>query len=199
MSYQHIELEALLIEVENPNFIPCPKVTLSVDASKLGNCGICQENQLLLRSDKKALDDQSVAILPCGHIAGYECLKNWFSFNKSCPFCRTPLEYQLCKHSSRLIRPLTRESLLSTPDTLPVGGVIPPQCFECSLATNAHINKQLLDILFGKFKALRISYHAEKDERKKLEVKLQISTCKKRIDKAIEELTAYQTTAGKKW
>ncbi|KAK2613584.1 hypothetical protein N8I77_000490 [Diaporthe amygdali] len=83
MSYQHIELEALLIEVENPNFIPCPK--------------------------------------------------------------------------------------------------------------------QLLDILFGKFKALRISYHAEKDERKKLEVKLQISTCKKRIDKAIEELTAYQTTAGKKW
>ncbi|KAJ0118016.1 hypothetical protein J7T55_014469 [Diaporthe amygdali] len=86
-----------------------------------------------------------------------------------------------------------------TPDTLPVGGVIPPQCFECSLATNAHINKQLLDILFGKFEALRISYHAEKDERKKLEVKLQISTCKKRIDKAIEELTAYQTTAGKKW
>lgn len=199
MAYQHIELEALLVEVENPNFIPCPKVSLSLDAKKLGNCGICQESQLLLRSKKRAFDDHTLAILPCGHVAGYECLRNWFSFSNSCPFCRIPLEYQLCTHTSRLIRPLTRENLLGTPDTLPVGGVVPPQCFECSVTTNASVNKYLLDAMLEKFKELRSEYHAEEDQRKKLEVKLQILTCKKRIDKAIEELAAYPALARSRW
>ncbi|KKY31558.1 hypothetical protein UCDDA912_g08479 [Diaporthe ampelina] len=173
MAYQHIELEALLVEVENPNFIPCPK--------------------------KRAFDDHTLAILPCGHVAGYDCLRNWFSFNNSCPFCRMPLEYQLCTHASRLIRPLTRETLLSTPDTLPVGGVVPPQCFECAVVTNASVNKYLLDAMLEKFKALRSEYHVEADRRKKLEVKLQILTCKKRIDKAIEELAAYPALARTRW
>lgn len=201
MAYQHIELEALLVEVENPNFIPCPKVSLSIkeDAAKLGQCGICQESQLLLRSERRGLDDHTLAILPCGHVAGYSCLRNWFSFNKSCPFCRMPLEYQLCSHPSRLIRPLTRENLLSTPDTLPVGGVVPPQCAECSIATNSSVNKYLLDAMLEKFKELRTAYHAETDARKKLEVKLQILTCKKRLDKAIEELAAYPTLARTRW
>ena len=199
MAYKHIELEALLVEIENPNFIPCPKLSLSIDAMKLGNCGICQESQLLLRSSKRPLDDQTVAILPCGHVAGYDCLRNWFSYNKSCPFCRIPLEYQLCTHSSRLIRPLTRENLFSTPDTLPVGGVVPPQCFECSVATNTNVHRYLLDSMLEKFKTLRTEYHAEEDEKKKLEVKLQILTCKKRIDKAIEELAAYPIVARKNW
>ncbi|KAG6366549.1 hypothetical protein INS49_000727 [Diaporthe citri] len=198
---KRIELEALLVEVENPNFVPCPKISLSVDAKKLGQCGICQESQLLLRSEKRGLDDSTLAILPCGHVAGYKCLRNWFSLNESpaCPFCRTPLRYQLCNHTSRLIRPLTRENLLSTPDTLPVGGVVPPQCVECSVATNASVNKYLLDAMLDKFKALRTEYHEETDARKKLEVKLQVLTCKKRIDKAIEELAAYPTLARTRW
>ncbi|KAH8764378.1 hypothetical protein F5883DRAFT_352079, partial [Diaporthe sp. PMI_573] len=148
-------------------YIPCPKVSLSLDAEKLGNCGICHESQLLLRSQKKGLDDQTVAILPCGHIAGYECLKNWFSFNKSCPFCRITLQYQLCTHSTRLIRPLTRENLFSTPDTLPFGGTLPPQCLDCSIETNASVHKYLLDHMLGQFKTLRAEYHEEADESKK--------------------------------
>lgn len=199
---KRIELEALLVEVENPNFVPCPKISLSVgDAKKLGQCGICQESQLLLRSEKRGLDDSTLAILPCGHVAGYKCLRNWFSLNESpaCPFCRTPLRYQLCNHSSRLIRPLTRENLLSTPDTIPVGGVVPPQCVECSVATNASVNKYLLDAMLDKFKSLRTEYHEGTDARKKLEVKLQVLTCKKRIDKAIEELAAYPTLARTRW
>lgn len=199
MANQRIELEALLVEIENPNFIPCPRISLSVDSKKLGQCGICQESQLLLRSGKRAFDDSTIAILPCGHVAGYECLRNWFSHNQSCPFCRTPLKYQLCNHSSRLIRPLTRDNLLNTPDTLPVGGMIPPQCLECSVATNASVNKYLLGAMLGKFKALRTEYHAETDAQKKLEVKLQVLTCKKRIDRAIDELAAYPTLARTRW
>lgn len=199
MPYKRIELEALLVEIDNPNFIPCPKISLSIDAKKLGNCGICQESQLLLRSGKRSFDDHTLAILPCGHVAGYNCLREWFSFNKSCPFCRTPLQYQLCTHSSRLIRPLTRENLLSTPDTLPVEGSIPAQCSTCSIATNASVNKFLLDAMLDKFKALRTEYHEETDARRKLEVKLQILTCKKRIDKAIDELAAYPTVARTRW
>lgn len=61
--------EALLAVVADPNFILYPRLTLSVDESELGHCGICQESQLLLRSQEAALDDQTVAILPCGHIA----------------------------------------------------------------------------------------------------------------------------------
>lgn len=199
MTFEKIELDALLIEVENPNFIPCPKLTLSIDSKKLESCGICQESQLLLRSGKKPFDDQTVAILPCGHIGGYECLKNWCSINKSCPFCRTPLDYQLCNHSSKLIRPLTRENLYSLPDTLAVGGEVSSQCLECSIATNTSVNKYLLDTLLEKFKTLRTAYHAEKSEDRKLETKVQMLICKKRIDKSIEELAAYPATAAKMW
>ncbi|KAL1874486.1 hypothetical protein Daus18300_003504 [Diaporthe australafricana] len=156
MSYEQIELDALLIEVENPNFIPCPKLTLSIDSQKLENCGICQESQLLLRSGKKSFDDQTVAILPCGHIGGYEY-------------------------------------------TLAVGGEVSSQCLECSIATNTTVNKYLLDTLLESFKALRAAYHAEKSEHKKLELKIHLLTCKKRIDKSIEELAAFSTTAAKMW
>lgn len=199
MSFKHIELEALLVEIENPNFIPCPKISLSLDAKSLGNCGICHDSQLLLRSEKRGLNDHTIAILPCGHVAGYDCLRSWFSFNQCCPFCRTPLKYQLCMHPSRLIRPLTRENLFSTPDTLPIGGVINPQCLECSVETNANVHKYLLDTMLGKFKSLRADYHAEVDESKKLEVKIQILTCKKRIDKAMDELAAFPTLARTRW
>lgn len=74
-SKQHQQLkqldidEALLTVVSDPNFLLYPRLTLSVDAGELGQCGICHESQLLLRSQETAVDDQTVAILPCGHIA----------------------------------------------------------------------------------------------------------------------------------
>lgn len=194
------ELDALLVEIENPNFLPCPKLSLFVDSGKLGQCGICQETQLLLRSERKGYDDHTVAILPCGHIAGYDCLKNWFSLNKkSCPFCRTPLQYELCAHHSRLIRPLTRENLFSAPDTLPMGGTIPVQCVECSIATNTSVNKYLLDAMVSEFRNLRDKYHAEPDPLKKSLIKLQIAGCKKSMDKAIEERATYPSLARTRW
>lgn len=61
--------EALLTVVSGSNFLLYPRITLAVDPSQLGQCGICQESQLLLRDHETAVDDSTVAILPCGHIA----------------------------------------------------------------------------------------------------------------------------------
>ena len=74
--------DALLTVVSSPNFLLYPKVTLSVDACELGQCGICHESQLLLRDHGAIIDDQTVAILPCGHIA----VRQLFSYPDPSPF-----------------------------------------------------------------------------------------------------------------
>lgn len=199
MALKQMELESLLVEVENPNFIPCPRISLSLDANKLGPCGICHESQLLLRSQNKGLDDNTVAILPCGHIAGYTCLKSWFEIQQCCPFCRLPMNYQLCTHSSRLIKPLTRENLFSTPDTLAVGGALPPQCFECAIETDASVHRYLLGAMLDQFKKLRAEYNSETHEGKRIDLKSQLSHIKKRIDRAVDELAAYPARARIRW
>ncbi|POS73186.1 hypothetical protein DHEL01_v208418 [Diaporthe helianthi] len=199
MALNQLELESLLVEVENPNYIPCPRISLSLDAGKLGACGICHDSQLLLRSQNKGLDDNTVAILPCGHIAGYKCLKSWFEYNQCCPFCRLPMNYQLCPHSSRLIKPLTRENLFSTPDTLAVGGSLPPQCVDCSVETDASVHKYLLGAMLDHFKSLRAEYNAETHEGKKIDLKFQLIRIKKRISRAIDELAAFPARAQRRW
>ncbi|KAG8166485.1 hypothetical protein KVR01_002174 [Diaporthe batatas] len=147
----------------------------------------------------KGQDDSTVAILPCGHIAGYKCLKQWFEVQQCCPFCRLPMNYQLCKHSSRLIRPLTRENLFGTPETLPAGGHLPPQCYECSIETDASVHKYLLGAMLAQFKSLRTEYNKETHEGKKIDLKSQLGTIKKRIDQAVGELAAYPARARARW
>jgi hypothetical protein len=197
--FEQLELESLLVEVENPNFIPCPRTSLELDKDKLGSCGICHQSQLRLRSGKRGITDETIAILPCAHVACYNCLKKSLAFNKSCPFCRVPLQYQLCGHASKLIRPITRENLFRIPNTMPMGGSIPLQCYECAVKTDERVHKYLLDSMLKKFQKLRSEYHAEADETKKSEIKLSLLFCKKLMDKAIDELAAYPARALALW
>lgn len=200
--HQRLEIEVdetFLSVVSNPHFLLYPRLTLSVDANELGQCGICHDSQLLLRSQETVHDDQTVAILPCGHIAGYECLRNWLDFNKTCPFCRISLEYELCKHSSRLIWPLTKENLYSVPDPIPSGGKIREQCFDCSVETNRKVNQQLLDGFVGKFKKLRAEYQAATSQHVKLVIKQRIVGVKLRMESTMQELAAPSSTSRDTW
>ncbi|ROW05307.1 hypothetical protein VSDG_00110 [Cytospora chrysosperma] len=126
---------------------------------------------------------------------GYDCLRNWLDFNKTCPFCRIPVEYELCKHSSRLIRPLTRENLYSVPDPIPSGGKISEQCFDCSVETNRKVNQQLLDGFVGKFKKLRAEYQAATSQHVKLVIKQRIVGVKLRMESTMQELAAPSSTS----
>lgn len=126
-------------------------------------------------------------------------MRNWLDFNKTCPFCRIPLEYELCKHSSRLIRPLTRENLYSVPDPIPVGGKIREQCFDCSVATNRKVNQQLLDGFVERFRKLRAEYQATKSRPVKLAIKQRIAGVKLRMESTMQELAAPSAMSCDRW
>ncbi|ROW16700.1 hypothetical protein VPNG_01688 [Cytospora leucostoma] len=191
--------DSLLTVVPEPNFLPYPRITLLVDPGVLGQCGICHDSQLMLRSQGVMIDDQTVALLPCGHIAGFVCLRYWFETNKTCPFCRVPLKYELCSHWSKLIRPLHTETLYSIPDPIPVGGKIHLQCESCSVATNTKAIQQILEGLAELFRKLRAEYQAAKHEKLKLIIKRRIAEVKAKIDNAMQELATSSDMARSGW
>lgn len=191
--------KAFLTVGPQSNFLPYPRTTLLVDASFLGQCGICRDSQLLLRSACDEYDDQTVAIMPCGHIAGYMCLKDWFKNKRTCPFCRLPLEYEFCKHPSKLIRPLTKETIHSIADPVPVGGKIRDQCVDCSLTTDRVATQALLDGLAEMLRMYRARYQTKKDEQERLILKRRISAVRTQIDTTMKQLITPSDMARSGW
>lgn len=168
---------ALLAGISDPDFLPCPQITLFMDPeANLGRCGICQTTQLELQAedDDDGLSDAAVAIVPCGHLACRACMKQCLENRARCPFCRFPLEYELCCHPLEA-RVLTRENLLSTPDTVPMGGKIPDQCRDCRVATNRVASASILKSLADSFQVLYEQYQtSERRKRAVISLKLQI-------------------------
>lgn len=158
--------EALLTETSDPNFLPCPQITLFMDPqASLGCCGICQTTQLELQAEGSGLSDAAVAIIPCGHLACRGCMKKCLESKARCPFCRFPLEYELCCHPLEA-RVMTRENLLSTPDTLPMGGKIPDQCRDCRVKTNRIASDSILKSLADSFQILHKEYQTSEHRKK---------------------------------
>lgn len=142
--------------------------------AKLGCCGICQTTQLELQTESNGLSDAAVTILPCGHLSCRGCMRQCLESKPRCPFCRFPLEYELCCHSLEA-RVLTRENLLSTPDTVPMGGRIPDQCRDCRVETNQVANDCILESLAYNFQVLHEQYKASgPPKRAVIRLKLQI-------------------------
>lgn len=152
----HLNLaEALLASDSDTSFLPCPRITLyGESAATLGLCGICQVNKLEVLSERQS---PRLAILPCAHIACIDCLEQCLQTKAQCPFCRFDLKYELCCHPLQA-RVITKENLLSIPDTVPVGGIIPDQCKSCRLATNTTANEDILRSLAEVFQSLRQQY-----------------------------------------
>lgn len=147
--------EALLASDSDPNFLPCPRITLYGDSTAtLGLCGICHDNKLKVLGEGQS---PALAILPCAHIACSDCIEKCLQNKAQCPFCRFELRYELCCHPLQA-RVITKENLLSIPDTVPVGGIIPDQCHTCRLATNVSANEDILRSLAEVFQSLRQQY-----------------------------------------
>lgn len=189
--------EALLASDSDPNFLPCPSITLFIDAApSLGICGICHVNELGFGQEddhKCAEGEKSPAIVPCGHIACVDCLRQCLGTKPQCPFCRFELKYELCSHPMEA-RVITRDNLLSIPETVPMGGVVPYQCRDCRIATNKATNETVLKSLAEGFRTLQHQYKAA-DERKKEAIKHKLETMQKQFQMVAGQLSA-ETTAS---
>ncbi|KAI8632197.1 hypothetical protein F5Y19DRAFT_492083 [Xylariaceae sp. FL1651] len=132
-------------------------------------CLICQTSRLAVPDRVSALEphgpleDQSaewMAVLPCGHFFGSDCLARWLQISDGqsdihegpyCPLCRLELRYG-CGHymPAREYLPwLNRMDLI--PMTGPEGGSIPHSCQECLDADLRGTINMLSDILFPRY------------------------------------------------
>ncbi|KAI1183081.1 hypothetical protein F5B17DRAFT_449003 [Nemania serpens] len=128
------------------------------------NCMICLERKLQLPACVTAnyppgLEGPSfewLAILPCGHFFGSDCLEHWLAESgfqspdttAVCPLCRFKLMYS-CGHflSPREYNPV-RTRAQQVPMTLPEGGAIPRSCPECHYERIKEAIEQLRHLLF---------------------------------------------------
>ena len=119
---------------ENETFFPLPIVTFMVDVPDDISCRICRVSVLSVNPNDPSVTDETPAIMPCGHVAGAECLaalmESMDPGTWNCPFCRTPLIHLGCGHRVRE-KVLTWHTLVNLPKTVPMGGVVPQFCQEC--------------------------------------------------------------------
>ncbi|KAJ3563133.1 hypothetical protein NPX13_g8307 [Xylaria arbuscula] len=59
-------------------------------------CYICRKGLAI----NKNVDDnhETATMLPCGHVFGHECIKEWFQNSATCPACRKDWRHQGCCH-----------------------------------------------------------------------------------------------------
>ncbi|TGJ78249.1 hypothetical protein E0Z10_g10517 [Xylaria hypoxylon] len=132
-----------LDDIYSPNWVPYfnpegnlhPDVTLSVE------CGICRTELAITKQPDD--DHESFAMLPCGHVFGYQCIIEWFSRKPSCPVCRKNFRYHGCGHliSLRDIQGGSRFNIRrDLPEAMNPGEQLPDLCFNCraSRHTNNH-------------------------------------------------------------
>lgn len=115
---------------QDESFFPNPKITFLVDKPTL-NCQICQETPLEIGATDCRFSNDSLVILPCGHVACDGCMSTWVKEHKSCPFCRQNLKRSACKHH---VMPLliAHDTIHTLPKTLPQGGAISSRCKKCN-------------------------------------------------------------------
>ncbi|KAI1117996.1 hypothetical protein F5Y14DRAFT_294712 [Nemania sp. NC0429] len=131
------------------------------------DCLICQDRKLQLPACVTANNPdlapglegprwEWMAILPCGHFWGSDCLLEWLSESTwtspencaSCPLCRLTLTYN-CGHflSPRDFHP-ARTRAEQVPMTLPERGAVPERCAECHYKEVAVAVERLRNLLF---------------------------------------------------
>lgn len=140
--------------LQKGSYVPCPKVTFLIDKPDDLVCEICLVSKLQFQPSVDGFSDATPAILPCGHIAGYSCLRKWLKTHHSCPFCRLDLKYELCDHSVPA-RPVDQANIHDVPRTIPEGGQIASQCKECRLRTSINCANTLWDANAERFREAR--------------------------------------------
>lgn len=190
---------ALLAGDSDPNFLPCPKISLYVDPRVLRSCGICHTKLKFLSQEAELVTGAEVAIVPCGHLACYTCMTECLRIKPECPFCRHSLKYELCPHSNRLCRVVTKGSLFSLPDTIPMGGKVADQCPQCRILTNKLAGESILSSFPEAFRRLRRQYQ-EADESTKMVMQGRIQVMQQHFKLAAETLSSQAVAAlGMQW
>lgn len=185
----------------SPNFLPCPKISLFVDPNILGSCGICHVKLEFRSQEETAMTGAEVTIVPCGHLACYTCMTMCLQTKPECPFCRLSLTYELCSpsHSIKLCRAITKESLFSLPDTIPMGGKVADQCHECRILTNKLTSEGVLGSFAEVFKVLRKQYQ-EADESAKRAMQGKIQRMQQQFQCVTNRLSSQAVAAlGGQW
>lgn len=117
---------------KDETFIPYPKITFLIDRPDNLTCQICTESKLQIGAtvdDKKT--DTTPVLLPCGHIAGQVCMREWLKNSDHCPFCRMRLDRPACHHN---VKPqaICYDTFEVLPPTLSAGGLVGDKCQRCA-------------------------------------------------------------------
>lgn len=185
---------ALLAGDSDPNFLPCPKISLFVDPDILERCGICQVRLEFHSQQEQWVTGAAVTIVPCGHLACYTCMTKCLGIKPECPFCRYSLEYELCSHSERLCRVLTKDGLFSLPDTIPMGGKVADQCCACRVLTNKLASEGILTSFTAGFRRLKKQYQGA-DESTKVAMQGKIQRMQQQFQFVTERLSKQAVAA----
>ena len=154
------------------SYVPKPLITFLFDQPSKLVCQLCKETELRLGSRKHEIRDSIPAILPCGHVAGLECLLQWMgiqsemSGRRSCPFCRMPLEYACCDHQLEP-KPINKTSIFHLPKTIPEGGKIPDNCMDCRPITANASNMDLVEALKSGYIRAKANHERTKSDKDK--------------------------------
>ncbi|KAI1277964.1 hypothetical protein F5Y07DRAFT_398109 [Xylaria sp. FL0933] len=136
------------------SFVPSPKVTFLIDKLTNLTCQICHQAQLKLAVTAEDPAPDMACILPCAHIACYECMNMWLESRTSCPFCRVSLIHTSCKHQVKP-RLIAQDTIHSLPQTVPNGGKIGALCFRCTEKDRREITVERWTKLADNYKAAR--------------------------------------------
>ncbi|KAK0735808.1 hypothetical protein B0T21DRAFT_192387 [Apiosordaria backusii] len=140
------------------SYVPDPKFTFLFDENRhtrRHTCSICMTSDLrILPANRRQngvlaydpTNDSVPCVLPCGHMFGQACIRQWMDRQDSCPICRTPMVHELCGHKVRL-RPMWQDAVWLIPRTIPDGGRIAPFCRHCEAAERGSVGNGLMETL----------------------------------------------------
>ena len=144
------------------NFVPLPFITFEIDRPENLLCTICKVSVLIV--EDICSSDRNPSIMPCGHIAGSECLGRYFAdpqvgVNLHCPICRQSLNRTGCVHRVKE-RTLTWESIRTLPRTLPYGGKINECCIECRVGKAQERQREFIEKATADLESMRQGHEA---------------------------------------
>ncbi|KAK4181824.1 hypothetical protein QBC36DRAFT_316656 [Triangularia setosa] len=182
------------------SYVPDPKYTFLFDPDRHNHkhtCSICMTSDLRILPGEPRPDGQFTydttndsvpCVLPCGHMFGQDCIRQWMENHDQCPVCRTPMVHELCRHQVRL-RPMWRDLMWLIPRTLPDGGKIAPFCRHCEAAERQSVINGLMVTLARLYYDAKIRWKKTGRERDRVEMmKFRV-----RMDADVQRLAVKET------
>ncbi|KAK0665883.1 hypothetical protein QBC41DRAFT_158327 [Cercophora samala] len=160
-------------------YIPDPKFTFLFDPNRHNHqhtCAICLTSPLFLlpatdgqRTPYDQTNDSVPCVLPCGHMFGQACIRQWMQDHDRCPVCRTAMVHELCRHKIK-IRPMWQDTVWLIPRTVPDGGKIGAYCSRCEEVERRSVVNGLMETLGRMYYNAKLRWERTGRERDRLEM-----------------------------